>query len=524
MPKISELIGVSSLEAADAFLLTKASPTESRKIAFADLRRSIFAPPVLASQSDWYIDAVAGNDANDGLTSGTAIRTAAELRRRMPPGSRLRPPVNLAAFSRLVTIHAMTSLPVDDPLDLDFVQSQDVNLVLVGGVDSTLRTGTFTSVTPKNPATNQGWEFADSTLPTANWWADHLGDRVRITSGPRAGTIFWVGKDLGARRMRGSDPSIPDAFGPEGDAYTYRTLVQQSPQVGDAYAVEKLRDVTIGYVNIRAESTSDFAQFYQPIVVFMNLAMNVRTEAWAPHFGGPEAITIAFVGCRQGALSVGGVDVYSINDCVAGNTIGGAGSLGVRGGVYRRSGGLVTRGATNHTLIRCFPGGRLFLDYDTQLESGQLQGHNVWVNSCSVWDTPVSNTTPGGHAVYVGAEATGFVSPPMSSIPGAGFSVGRITDDVQVRLWGAGAAGAGVHVGAGCTFLCTAGSLPTITGTGGEHFQLAGASTARSWDEANGAYTSARACTWPNLAATIAGGGLAGNAHNLSKRASIVSL
>src|SRR5262245_58945379 len=104
--------------------------------------------PSSQAQDIWWINPTSGNDANDGLTELTAIRTYAEYLRRTGMGS-----------DRIIAVPIVVNivggdLPASDPLI-------PTGIVLSGGqlfidfVPDTLRASTFTAVTAKNRATNQ---------------------------------------------------------------------------------------------------------------------------------------------------------------------------------------------------------------------------------------------------------------------------------------------------------------------------------------------------------------------------------
>ena len=119
------------------------------------------------TQSDFFINASTGNDAYSGATAATAIRTHAELEKRInADGKLLIPPVNASGL-RITTVNVLTDLPDWDPINLDGVLlGEDTYLIYKGGVASTDREGTFTAVVAMTPASNQPFEVVpDGHVP-----------------------------------------------------------------------------------------------------------------------------------------------------------------------------------------------------------------------------------------------------------------------------------------------------------------------------------------------------------------------
>jgi hypothetical protein len=106
-------------------------------------------------QTDWYLDADNGDDDNDGLTPGTALATAAELRRRW--GER-------PLIAEVVTVNVLSDLDEDVILRAD---------VATGGRLDVIGTPIATLVSGATIATGQGWSYATG----AN------GQDAQVTSG-----------------------------------------------------------------------------------------------------------------------------------------------------------------------------------------------------------------------------------------------------------------------------------------------------------------------------------------------------
>ena len=482
---------------------------------------AIFAGvPGAESQSDWWIDAVNGSDANAGSTPLTPLRTHAEIERRWGRYPILTPPYDPAVFARRVTIHIMSDLPVTDPINLDVSLVQDVVVYYVGEGQRLIATGTFTAVTNKNPATNQAFELTDATK-AAGFWTANLGMRVRITSaGPRLNAYAWVAREVAAGAFRPSDPSIPNAMTP-GPAYQFLALgvVPTTPVVGDAYALEQPWRVTWGRYAIRSAGASDFNQFFASDLVVGNLAINVRDEAFYPFLGPANVLLHAyacqFVSFYSHVESDNFATRMHLINCGFGTNVG-----TYRDGVIISAGGPMVFVEGGLVLGVVEPGrvlgmgAPIVLCFDVMIQGGQIQGDDIRIHSASVFDSWSTQLSPLGDAVRVaGVEFQGGFT--AGKIP-AKIALGSFNkNDPNVRLWGAGNAGAGVGVGSGSSFLYRT-ATPTVTGALGDA-TVAGANTGRPWDEGAGTYAAPAALTWPNITA-------AGSVHNVQQEAHILAV
>jgi hypothetical protein len=459
--------------------------------------------------TDWFIDASTGNDADTGITAATALRTHAELEKRINAGGKLlTPPVGLSGL-RITTVNILTDLPDTDPINLDgVVLGKDAYLLYKGGVASTDRTETFTDVVAMNPASNQPFEVKDTAMSGA--WQDDLGRRIRITTGARNNTIMWVAKDLGANQARVSTPSIVKALvgAPFDDPFA---LDRQAPEPGDSYAVETLRKVSLGVVHVKSQgSTNSISSI--PVIALHEL--EVRDESngggiasifcdravlamhscrMMPLLEGSNWVTGAFVNCfmNLGLLAHGSPTFFH------GGLVGvkAVSSGGVFGGIQGLGGGVV------------------FLADDVMLQDVGMRGQSLIIEAASVFDSVHSSVAPGGHGVFAGGIGIGYI--------GGTVALTSFFSSAPPRLWGSGNAGAGVAIGPGAQLVYRTGTFPTITGQGGD-FTLAGATSGRAWDDATAAYTTGRSTTWANLATTVASGGFGGNAHNPMRDAHVV--
>lgn len=462
------------------------------------------------TQSDFFINASTGNDAYSGATAATAIRTHAELEKRInADGKLLIPPVNASGL-RITTVNVLTDLPDWDPINLDGVLlGEDTYLIYKGGVASTDREGTFTAVVAMTPASNQPFEVEDTAM--SGGWQDDLGRRLRITAGARENTIMWVAKDLGANRARVSNPSIVNALvGPPFD--NPFKLDPQLPEQGDSYAVETLRKVSFGIVNVKSQGSKSISSI--PVIALQELEIRDESSGGGIASIFCDKIVLAMHSCRmmmflQGFYWPTGafVNCFVHLGLIASGTLGTffhGGLVGVRavsppGGVFAG--------------IQCNGGGTVFLADDVMLQDVGMRGQNLIIEAASVFDLSATFVAPGGHGVFAGGTGVGYI--------GGTVSLTSVFSGEPPRLWGSGNAGVGVEIGPGAQLAYRTGTFPTITGSGGD-FTLAGATSGRAWDDAAGAYTTAQSNTWANLAATVASGGFGGNAHNPMRDAHIV--
>jgi hypothetical protein len=152
--------------------------------------------PNWATQAAWYINASTGNDNNSGASSGTAIKSWTELRRRI---------LLVGGFTNPAgtSIYIQTSLPDTDAMDTSGMFSFGIGYITVYGTTSVVRTGTITAYTPRNTGTNQTNVLTDSSV--SSWGSDigvNTGHLLMMTSGLANGVGSYVIKDLGSHQAR----------------------------------------------------------------------------------------------------------------------------------------------------------------------------------------------------------------------------------------------------------------------------------------------------------------------------------
>jgi hypothetical protein len=152
------------------------------------------------TQATWYIDPVNGRDNKDGKTAAKAIKTFAELNRRLgPPGTILSPnnptvaPWDNSIFTGNVgNIYLLGDLPDADQINWQYTLATDCRFI-VHGTKKVIgaASSSFTAAPEnKNSAINQPYTITDSAR---NWWT-LKGKMVEILTGPGAGSRAYVAR------------------------------------------------------------------------------------------------------------------------------------------------------------------------------------------------------------------------------------------------------------------------------------------------------------------------------------------
>lgn len=194
---------------------------------------------VFQSQTTWFIDPVGGNDANTGLTAGTALKTDAERQRRVG----LIWPINADT-----SVTYLNNVPATDPCIYTYTLGTN-GVLRINGTPTTIYTSPgsgFSAVTNLNRATQTA-----SSVTEAVMGAGRTGQRIRTTSGASAGAIAWLDRDFGGGVYRTSPWTTISFANP-----LPFTPTQVNVAASDQFVIESLTQ--IGYlslINLSAQYT-----------------------------------------------------------------------------------------------------------------------------------------------------------------------------------------------------------------------------------------------------------------------------
>jgi len=149
-----------------------------------------------AYQLGWFIDPAAGDDENNGATSGTALRTVAELTRRL----------SIVLQGTNYSFDLLGNIPSTDRMNWTpifvgpapggaTIFSQRGTL-LFRGVQTVSRSGTLTNATQTTTSAQA------SAADGATVWTADIGKLLVMTGGAQIGETCWIAADLGAGTAR----------------------------------------------------------------------------------------------------------------------------------------------------------------------------------------------------------------------------------------------------------------------------------------------------------------------------------
>lgn len=440
-------------------------------------------------RDNWYIDPVAGNDENTGLTPATALKTCLELWRRW--GSQNLVKQSGASPNFAVNIHLLGDIVSPDSLILDCVLDDLTEIAVVATPTTIIASPAgATAMTPQSTATNTPWSLTDAvTAGTIT-----VGARLRWTAGAAAGGTAWAAKNLGGNSWRFSQPQKSNI--PTFSAFP----TPVNPAANDAYVVERLTHVAIGYFNITQQNVADN---------FFTLVSLSDIQ-----------ITAGIGGQQINWASNDIVDtIYVFDQCQFAN------SIIVRGLYFSNCGFLsgsdfrdliwLTGGLMTGAQLYAWQGG----GNGTLSGSPLIQGTFGLVagNSSIIGDVGIFDTVAG-----VGGIGAGLVVGPFGAGGGTTAQGAVLINGTAGSIWGAGNAGVGIHVRSGNRAVIgqSALSIPTITGALGD-FRLGETGQERSFVDATGVYSPVIAPTWANY---VNPAQFAHNAHNVGQACHLVVL
>lgn len=178
--------------------------------------------------TDWYIDGVTGNDANNGTTALTPLRTGAELTRRLGA---------YALWGQSVTVHVGANGMTDALVLRGAMLVAGTHLDAVG-TTTVLANDTVAAFAAVDHTIPRGSQVTATVLAD---WTPYLNRRCRLTSGLKVGGIWWVGfvspGGAGLNVARVSPPCWID------QASATETVAAVVPAPGDTFAIESLPSV-----------------------------------------------------------------------------------------------------------------------------------------------------------------------------------------------------------------------------------------------------------------------------------------
>lgn len=274
-------------------------------------------------QFNWFLDPATGHDENDGAASGRALRTYAELQRRVGGTLVLNPG----------GLDVQVLSDVTEVVGVDMQSPTGVAVVYFhADLPAPLYTGTVTAYADYNSATGQDGVLTDTSIPASFTASGLVGRLARVTSGPRAGAEFIVVKDLGSKQARVSAP----IEGPFLDTFV-------APQPGDAYAVYG------DLIKFGANDTPMTLEMHGGPGAQMALQWMELGAAAGPHHVEHKGGGLFMSGCIVNGLDVdaANIDTAQLHNCrgVGGCRVNAGGALlvgGVYDGVQSRPGSHVT--------------------------------------------------------------------------------------------------------------------------------------------------------------------------------------
>lgn len=188
----------------------------------------------------WFLDAAVGDDRNDGLSAGSALRTMRELSNRLRGAT---VPAGVA-----VTVVLAAGDYSAHPMQFDVTLNQGSTIQFIGAVTSTVDTiATILPTVPGAATTNVGAQRGTLTATARDVSVGDDRARLRITSGATAGAIAWV--------TRVPTPGVGGVYnvtrwGSLANPLTSTLVTNQTPAPGDSYALDVLTS-RVGYLDLR---------------------------------------------------------------------------------------------------------------------------------------------------------------------------------------------------------------------------------------------------------------------------------
>lgn len=245
------------------------------------------------TQATWFVDPVGGDDSANGLTSGTAIQTWAELIKRVPGGSRLQ---------QSTTITFLSSQPDNsDPVEVNPAWTLPANSrLIVQGVPTMSAADTIGTATQIDPDTNQPYEITH-TAPAL--------DAASLLIDTTANAVAWTSDVLSSTDQRMAaffSPLDPTTVSPFSLAFI-------DPSDGDSFEIATLPEIFVtSFLVVGGDGSG---------VVFYRLNINGANPenfSGGTHFELP-IINSLFAECLFTSLAIYNLNdavIYALNCCI----------------------------------------------------------------------------------------------------------------------------------------------------------------------------------------------------------------
>jgi hypothetical protein len=236
------------------------------------------------TQATWYIDPVNGRDNKDGKTAAKALKTFAELNRRLgPPGTVLSPnnptyaPWDPSVFTgNIGNIYLLGDLPDSDQINFYYTMATDCRFIITGTKKPMfIGTRTVDSVQAKNSSINQPWTITDA----ATDFRPLKGKMVEIMSGPGAGSRAYVARAYTDKLT----VATPGSIGEEYFIAAMRNEIRVVAASLSAHAVALLLSTELAGAGIPNTVSGAVITLTTPEVLVFNLSDNVSTHASKAH-------------------------------------------------------------------------------------------------------------------------------------------------------------------------------------------------------------------------------------------------
>ena len=459
------------------------------------------------NQAAWFINAITGDDRNDGKqavpTTGRRgpLKTFAELASRWGCCGVLNPGPGIT-----VIVSIGSDLPATDPVTFDIALGPENGLLIQGTNTTVLHTGTFAAVTAKNRAANNALQ---ATAVVPGGWAAFLttGATPARVHDVTNDSYFWPAADLGANVVRLSEPFTDSLLPPLWFPLSPFDRPGAAVALGDTFKLERLTRITVGGMTINGSDSGD-ATSGAFVFLSNNFGFQDLWIAGAP-LGGFNSATVASGGptvvyksclLQLDIVSTSGPRSLRLENCNTGLPFFATLNQAV-GAEIQFLGGL-----TNAYVLAALA--VIFADLDFIFQGngpGFGSGMAVKFGTVAIFDTP------GGFSVPNNPNGDGINL-------GAGGGMQNLTFfDMTHAIYGSGNAGAGIGVGGGATFGYEA-NAPSIVGSlpATNDFTVGGATSSRTWNEGGSVWSALIVNSWANLV-----GPLANQAMNVGSAAKV---